>query len=149
MKQLNFKNMRFLLIFVLILLLSACNKVSNNSKLEDLLIQNKITNINNVNKIFILSSNDCLNCNVSLSNSLESFIDDKFSVIIITADETRMDLSKFKSRSNIIFVNENDHKDFQLLKKSQIIYLKNGNIERIITINAKDLKNQLESLVEI
>ena len=147
MKQLNFKNMRFLLIFVLILLLSACNKVSNNSKLEDLLIQNKITNINNVNKIFILSSNDCLNCNVSLSNSLESFIDDKFSVIIITADETRMDLSKFKSRSNIIFVNENDHKDFQLLKKSQIIYLKNGNIERIITINAKDLKNQLESLI--
>ena len=147
MKQLKFKNTRFLLIFVLILLLSACNKVSNNSKLEDLLIQNKITNINNVKKIFILSSNDCLNCNVSLSNSLESFIDDKFSVIIITADETRMDLSKFKSHFNIIFVNENDHKDFQLLKKSQIIYLKNGNIERIITINAKDLKNQLESLI--
>ena len=147
MKQLKFKNTRFLLIFVLILLLSACNKVSNNSKLEDLLIQNKITNINNVNKIFILSSNDCLNCNVSLSNSLESFIDDKFSVIIITADETRMDLSKFKSHFNIIFVNENDYKDFQLLKKSQIIYLKNGNIERIITINAKDLKNQLESLI--
>ena len=146
MKQLKFKNTSFLLIFVLILLLSACNKVSNNSKLEDLLIQNKITNINNVNKIFILSSNDCLNCNVSLSNSLESFIDDKFSVIIITADETRMDLSKFKSHFNIIFVNENDYKDFQLLKKSQIIYLKNGNIERIITINAKDLKSQLESL---
>ena len=146
MKQLNFKNTRFLLIFVLILLLSACNKDTNNSKLEDLLIQNKITNINNVKKIFILSSNDCLNCNVSLSNSLESFIDDKFSVIIITADETRMDLSKFKSHFNIIFVNENDYKDFQLLKKSQIIYLKNGNIERIITINAKDLKSQLESL---
>ena len=149
MKRLKFNNTRFLLIFVLILLLSACSKVTNNSKLENLLIQNKITNINNVKTIFILSSNDCLNCNVSLSNSLESFIDDKFSVIIITADETRMDLSKFKNHSNIIFVNENDHKDFQLLKKSQIIYLKNGNIEKIVTINAKDLKNQLESLVEI
>ena len=149
MKQLNFKNTNSLLIFILILLLSACNKDNNNSKLGDLLIQNKVTNINKVKKVFILSSNDCLNCNVSLSNSLESFIDDKFSVIIITADETRMDLSKFKNHSNIIFVNENDHKDFQLLKKSQIIYLKNGNIEKIVTINAKDLKNQLESLVEI
>ena len=58
-----------------------------------------------------------------------------------------MDLSKFKSHSNIIFVNENDQKDFQLLKKSQIIYMKNGNIERVVTINAKDLKNQLESLI--
>ena len=147
MKQLNFKNTSFLLIFLLILLLSACSKVTNNSKLGDLLVQNKITNINNVKKVFILSSNDCLNCNVSLSNSLESFIDDKFSVIIITADETRMDISKFKNHSNIIFVNENDQKDFQLLKKSQIIYLKNGNIEKIVTINAKDLKNQLESLI--
>ena len=149
MKRLKFNNTRFLLIFVLILLLSACSKVTNNSKLENLLIQNKITNINNVKTIFILSSNDCLNCNVSLSNSLESFIDDKFSVIIITADETRMDISKFKSHSNIIFFNENNQKDFQLLKKSQIIYMKNGDIEKIITINAKDLKNQLESLVEI
>ena len=147
MKQLKFKNTRFLLIFVFILLLSACNKVTNYSKLGDLLEQNKITNINDVKKIFILSSNDCLNCNVSLSNSLESFIDDKFSVIIITADETRMDLSKYKNHSNIIFVNENDQKDFQLLKKSQIIYMKNGNIERVVTINAKDLKNQLESLI--
>ena len=147
MKQLKFKNTSFLLIFVLILLLSACNKVTNYSKLGDLLEQNRITNINKVKKVFILSSNDCLNCNVSLSNSLGSYIDDEFSVIIITADETRMDLSKFKNHSNVIFVNESEHKNFELLKKSQIIYLKNGNIEKIVTINAKDLKNQLESLI--
>lgn len=140
----TFKN----LLPCLLLFLSSCESQNNKAtfQLMTLLQNNKVADTSLLQKVIVLSSNDCFNCNISLSLALESNFNKKTSEIIVTADESKIDISRFKNRANVIFIKEEDYNSFSILKKSQILFLKNNLIDSIVVLNPENLEKTLRDL---
>lgn len=127
-----------LLIFSL-LTFTNCKEKSDSELLLNTLEDNSINISDITNSIFILTDNECINCNKKFSKLLQDEIDNPKSVIIINSSGLLYDISSFKNKKNVIII-KSDNKIFNTTK---IIKVKNKAIikETVITAdNINDLK---------
>lgn len=95
--------------------------------------------------VIIISDNSCIPCNESFSDFVANLLNDHAVQFVIAAHADHLDLTPYvnSSRKDIVY----DTKSFliknKVIKSSTVIFTKNGIVDTTITIDAKQLNDQL------
>jgi hypothetical protein len=133
---------KYISLFSLFFIFGCNNFKSDKKEIFDLI--NSKTPINkNIEKIFILTENDCSSCNKMYSNYLSKNLNNKNALFIINASGNLVDISSFEN-SKLDNVVIEDFKD-TIFKSSRLIFLSNRNIDTIINVNYKNVEEIIKN----
>lgn len=135
-------------VFGLLIIVTSCASPLENKKenLEYFLAEKGI-NYSQFSSILVLTEEACPACTHSFASLLEKQIENKNSLLIISAKGALVDISMFleaEEEKNILYDWKLDFKNQGIAEGSNAIFLKNtGAIDTIVPIKAKGLKNTL------
>lgn len=128
----------------------ACNKPpkSTNNVLQHLYAFKGFQMNENTRAIVIIADNSCMTCNRELALLMTNYLKDPNIKFVIAAHESGMDLSAYlhTNRKDIVFDNNHQLTDQEIIKGSTILFLKNGDVDTTIRIEASKLEQQLQYL---
>jgi len=121
-------------------------KVEKNEKLKSFLWEKGI-DINQYSSILVLTEESCPACSHSFASLLEKQIENKKSLLIISARGTLVDISMFlkaEAEENILYDWKLELKKLEIHNDLNAIFLdKQGAIDTIVAIRAKGLQSTL------
>jgi len=137
--------------FLLFLVLISCNYNKRNykkksSELVEFIKSKNLDNKDSITTVLLLSDEGCFNCNNRFSKLIQNHINRNNTLIIITASGAKIDISAFQDSNikNIYFDDINEIAQLNLTQNSGVFFLKNNEIDTIISIQAIDIENQLK-----
>jgi hypothetical protein len=99
----------------------------------------------NIKRIVVITDRECPSCNRALANfSISDMVDDS-TLFLITSDGSRLDISSFqKLDGNVYFDWDIDPVEYNIFTASKVIFIENNNVDTIVTITSKELRQQLD-----
>jgi hypothetical protein len=110
--------------------LSCRNKSDTEAAIEQL------TRGKDIEKLYILTSNGCLSCNIKFSEYILKVSDDPHSLIVINAAPYRINLSHYKNRPGVLF---NRYRELPFFNDSKIVYLTGIQIDSVIPVKVETM----------
>ncbi len=153
LKNTTFLRYKYLMIFLGSLLWS-CSGSSNSEfeQLADSLKREYDINLGTqVQRILVLTEEDCPSCNVYFAKAIIKYVDDPNSIIIANASGSRVDLSaliQVEKAVNNVYIARTYNKQNSFVNKTKVIYLVNSKIDTVVTINARELESQFKYIFE-
>lgn len=95
-------------------------------------------------KLFILTENGCMSCNKEFSEVLSHCLSDTSCVFLIGTQGSYIDITRFAPSKNVFIDQSLTETGYTFFHQSKIIYLNNTQIDTILTINAREMIQQLE-----
>ncbi len=134
---------RFIIILLFIFLNSNCvYHKSKDTKLSEYLSQKKVS-VDSLEAIFVLDETRCVNCNKSFSIFISNHLKNPKIKTVLIAKGRRIDISTLLDSENTIIDFGGRFYKLGLCQSSSTILVKDGKIDAIIELNAKDLENNL------
>lgn len=103
-----------------------------------------------VHTIVVLDEVGCKGCNVSLSNWIQKkALDHKKIWVVVTATGAHLDISPYLSvKYKNVFAEQNigAFRELDLFPSSGFIFLKERKVEKVYSLNARELEKQLKQL---
>jgi len=134
----------------LFLLFSCNNRIKQNEikssyqKLDSFCVLNKICFLDTIKSIFVLSDNGCISCSKSFIPFIEKYLVKKYTLFIITASSSRLDLSFLENinHKNIYLDYNKEFEELKIIEKSGVIITAQNKVDTIVEIEANQLLGQ-------
>lgn len=96
-----------------------------------------------IRQIFVVSEKGCVSCNKNFAELTAKYINEPHTVVLISAEGSRVDVTPFlEERNNIFWENPASIASNHLLNKTSLICLSKNKVDTIITINADGIQEQ-------
>ncbi|MBW3517827.1 hypothetical protein [Flavobacterium sp. NKUCC04_CG] len=104
-----------------------------------------------IQRILVLTEEDCPSCNSYFAKAVIKYVDDPHSIIIANASGSRVDITALiqaEKAVNNVYVARTYNKQNSFVNKTKVIYLEHNKIDTVVTINARELERQFKYIFE-
>ena len=99
-----------------------------------------------VRRIFVLTENGCLTCNKKFLSLLKHNLSDTSAIFIVGVSANYFDISGLDSSKQVVIDQSLLETEYPMLHQSKVIYLRNKQVDTIITIDVTQIDQQFEAI---
>ena len=111
------------------------------------ILEPKLIDINNLDRVYVLTEEGCYKCNQSFAYYIQQNLEQQSnSYCILNARGFRIDISYFVNSDRTVRIKKSDVKEFDLIQSSKVLLLSQGKIDTIIPIEPNSLGKTIQLL---